>query len=257
MSDDANDEDGGITIYGADDGADDEGDDADDLGISVYTPATDDDEDDGDDDEVEVPVYGESADDSSADEDSDADGDNGDGDDDDFEIPVFGDSDDPEPTADPISVGVAEYAITDEGRPLRTSGLGSCLGLVVHDDVRGVSGLLHFMLPRAAESNGQNHSDAKFADTGIAAMLSAFVATGGDLSSASAKLAGGATMVDFDRVDTPIGSRNVEAARRELSDNGVEVVAEDTGGDAGRSLRYDPQTDELRVTGANGTERTL
>src|ERR1035438_6469681 len=47
-----------------------------------------------------------------------------------------------------IVVGMADCRISDApGEVLATYALGSCIGLMVHDPIRSIGGLLHFMLP--------------------------------------------------------------------------------------------------------------
>lgn len=159
-----------------------------------------------------------------------------------------------EPDPEPIPVGVADYALSTDERPLRTSGVGSCGVVAIHDETARVSGLLHFMLP-AAESGTADHPDAKFADAGIAALLSAFEAAGGRTSRSWAKLTGGATMIGFESFDRPIGDRNVEAARDALEANGLPLRGTDVGGDTGRQVTFDPRTGELLITTAAGERR--
>ncbi len=244
MSDDDED---GFTVYGADDDDDDDDDD----GFTVYG-ADDDDDDDGftvygaddddDDDDAGIPVFTPSSDD--------------DDDDDDFDIPVFGDEDDTE-HLDPITVGIAEYAVTDGSQPLSTSGLGSCVAVVVHDERAAVSGLLHFMLPESAKSKGRHDAEAKFADTGIETMLADLEAAGGTPSRSWAKLAGGASMIEFSGSDRSIGERNADAAREVLADHGVSIDGTDFGGQSGRSVVFDPETGEFTVKSASGEEKYL
>lgn len=45
-----------------------------------------------------------------------------------------------------------------------------------------------------------------------------------------------------------IGARNVEAARRALARDKISVVAEDVGGDFGRSIHFDLGDGRLRVS---------
>ena len=219
MTDDEGREAGGVRIYGEtdDDGAD----------------------------EFDVPVYGTTE--------------TEDDDDDDFDIPVYGDTDtsDDEPDLDGIAVGVADYAVTDRPRTLSTSGVGSCVGLAVYDDESEVAGLLHFMLPTADESRGRHHPDAKFADTGLEAMLADMTNLGAELTDAWAKFAGGATMVDFETDGRPVGERNVDAIEFLLDEHGISLVATDTGGRSGRTITFEPQTEELLVRTAVGTEKRL
>lgn len=156
----------------------------------------------------------------------------------------------------PLPVGVAEYAISSDERPLRTSGVGSCGVVVVHDERAGVSGLLHFMLPTAGR-RADRDPDAKFADSGIEALLEAFEDAGGSRTRAWAKLVGGAKMLDFDSFDRPIGDRNVEAARDALAAHDVPIRGDDVGGDAGRMVTFEPETGSVRVKTATGERRDV
>ncbi|MFP8954614.1 chemotaxis protein CheD (plasmid) [Natrialbaceae archaeon A-arb3/5] len=158
---------------------------------------------------------------------------------------------------DPILVGIADYALTTADDSLKTSGLGSCIGVAVHDEFAGVSGLLHFMLPGAAEVAGDGRPAAKFADTGLTAMLSEFEALGGNAARSWAKVAGGATMVEFEQGAESIGERNVAAVRRELDAYGVSIAGTDFGGNRGRSIEFDPESGTLTITCADGVERRL
>lgn len=171
---------------------------------------------------------------------------------------VYGEPDTPPTTTDePIAVGVADYAVSTDRRSLETSGLGSCIAVAVHDTAADVSGLLHFMLPRAAESNGQNHAAGKFADTGLEELFTEFIDSGGDPERSTARIVGGASMVQFTQSEYAIGERNVMAARSALQEYGVTIVGEETGGDTGRSVEFDPQAGELVIKRADGTETVL
>jgi len=143
---------------------------------------------------------------------------------------------------DRLRVGVADATATDGDETIVTSGLGSCVGIALYDDT-GVGGLLHAMLPEAPE-NGENA--AKYVDTGVAELLSEMEALGADRRSIKAKLTGGSSMLDLGE-DKPVGDKNVEAARRVLTDADIELIADETGGDSGRSVSFDPETGELRI----------
>lgn len=153
-----------------------------------------------------------------------------------------------------VRVGVAELDVTSAG-VLTTSGLGSCLGIALYDETTGVAGLAHLMLPSAGEST--DGTPAKFVDTGIPALLSAMAARGADTDAVTAKLAGGSDMYSFAGDDPPIGQRNVEAARATLDRLDVPVVAENVGGNHGRSLRFDAANGELLVRNANCEDVTV
>jgi chemotaxis protein CheD len=100
------------------------------------------------------------------------------------------------------------------------------------------------MLPEATPAYT---SPAKFVDTGIEAMLAEMCAAGATPETVTAKIAGGSTMLDLTTSGGSIGDRNVEATRAELADRDITLVAEDVGGEYGRSIQFDAETTELRI----------
>ena len=159
------------------------------------------------------------------------------------------------PSQTPVSrrsVGVADFAVTDDDTNLITSGLGSCVAVGLFDG--STAGLLHVMLPTA---NGRVvENPAKFADTGIEAMLDELAAIGAESGSLTAKIAGGSEMIAFSSQERSIGDRNVEAVRNVLDDHDVSVLAEDVGGDEGRTVQLD-RTGAFTVRTAQVGERIL
>ncbi len=56
---------------------------------------------------------------------------------------------------------------------------------------------------------------------------------------------------------TNMGQRNIEAVRRSLAALRIPVVAEDVGGEYGRSVRVDVATGLVRVRSLSGGDRDL
>jgi len=154
-----------------------------------------------------------------------------------------------EPKEERLKVGIAEYEVTTAGADLTTSGLGSCLGVAMYDDVAGVAGLVHVMLPSAAEVDDANK--AKFADTGIELLVEEMEREGAARRRIEAKIAGGSDMLDFSESGSGIGVRNTEQVEATLTELDIPIVSRDVGGDHGRSLRLDGNSGDLTVKSAN------
>jgi len=154
-----------------------------------------------------------------------------------------------------IKVGIAEYDLSTDGAVLTTSGLGSCIGVAIHDEQAPASGLVHVMLPVAEEVDGGN--PAKFADTGVETLVEELEAVGADRANMVAKIAGGSDMLDFSKNGSGIGARNVTVVRKTLDELGIPIVEADVGGDHGRSLRLEAATGQLIVKSANRDEKRL
>lgn len=149
-----------------------------------------------------------------------------------------------------VRVGLADVAVggPEPGLVFTTSGLGSCVAIALYDS-DGVGALLHAMLPAAPEDSV---TPAKYVDTGIDAALSRIGARTATRRPVRAKLAGGSSLLDLDHVPT-VGVQNVRAARDALAGLGVNLVAADTGGSGGRSVRFSPTTGDLTVIGPDHT----
>jgi len=153
-----------------------------------------------------------------------------------------------------VKVGIAEYEVTTDGAALTTSGLGSCIGVALHDPQANAAGLVHVMLPNA---EGKEGSRAKFADTGVEALVEAMEAAGANRSSMVAKLAGGSDMLDFSANGATIGSRNATQVKETLESFSIPIEGEDVGGDHGRSLRLESVTGDLVIKSANREENRI
>jgi chemotaxis protein CheD len=157
-------------------------------------------------------------------------------------------------TPDRIKVGIAEYEVTTNGAVLTTSGLGSCIGVAIFDEMAPAAGLVHVMLPSAEDMDG---NPAKFADSGVETLVEALEDAGGNTSNMVAKIAGGSDMLDFSESGSGIGERNVEKVRETLESYDIPLVGEDVGGDHGRSLRLEGVNGDLVVKSANKDAQTL
>ncbi len=129
-------------------------------------------------------------------------------------------------------VRMGELATSAGDDVLVTLGLGSCIGLALLDRPAGVAGLAHIMLPTGTAAT----SPGKFADTGVPALVGELVGLGARKARLEAVLVGGAQMLgNNSRLD--VGARNDSATREGLRAAGIRVVAAETGGRKGRTIR--------------------
>ncbi|MFC5603087.1 chemotaxis protein CheD [Sporosarcina koreensis] len=151
-----------------------------------------------------------------------------------------------------VRVGIADMNIVHAPDSIRTSGLGSCVGVVLYDETKKIAGLLHVMLPDSSLGRSDNLNAAKFADTGIYSLMEMLKAQGVRPLSLKAKIAGGSQMFQFGSSDSiRIGPRNVEAVKNELARLSIPIIAEDTGGSSGRTIEFDPMTSTLSIRTVN------
>ncbi|WP_374721860.1 chemotaxis protein CheD [Peribacillus tepidiphilus] len=152
-----------------------------------------------------------------------------------------------------IKVGIADMNIVRYPHVIRTSGLGSCVGVVIYDQIKELAGLVHVMLPDSSLAKEGQINIAKYADTGINELVKRLIREGARPSSLKAKIAGGAQMFQFSSGNDlmRIGPRNVEAVKHCLRKLGIPIVAEDVGGNNGRTIEFNPKTCLLNVRTVN------
>ncbi|MBI5555066.1 MAG: chemotaxis protein CheD [Elusimicrobia bacterium] len=141
---------------------------------------------------------------------------------------------------DPIKVGIADLKVSAAPNKIVTNALGSCVAIVLYDVAHRIGGLAHIMLPTTAFSKIRSNP-AKFADTAIPEMLIMMKRLGATKATVSAKIIGGAQMFANVLVEPlgNIGLRNVQAAKEALAKESINIIAEDTGGDCGKSVEID------------------
>lgn len=151
-----------------------------------------------------------------------------------------------------VKVGIADMNIIKYPSLIRTSGLGSCVGVVIYDEKKELAGMAHVMLPDSTLARSGQLNIAKFADTAVKELVNRLLKQGARLSMLKAKLAGGAQMFQFSGNDMMrIGPRNVDAVRKELADLRIRIIAEDVGGNSGRTIEFNPQTCLLQIRTVN------
>ena len=138
-----------------------------------------------------------------------------------------------------IAVRMGELAVSStSGDVLVSLGLGSCIGLALVDQRRGIAGLAHIMLPEAVPGGGPT---GKFADLAVPELLKQTTALGTTRGVLKAVLVGGAQMFSLGKGSSlDIGARNETAVRSLLAAERIPVVASATGGARGRTIRVFP-----------------
>jgi len=156
-----------------------------------------------------------------------------------------------------LLVGIADLKVGRESDIITTLGLGSCVGITMHDPIRKLGGMVHIMLPEYGGQSDQNRN--KFADSGIQDLLEKLIKSGAHRPSLVAKLAGGAHM--FSAASGPdflkIGERNVAVSISTLHTLRIPIVGNDTGGKHGRTIELYNETGKLKIRTAGYGEKFI
>jgi chemotaxis protein CheD len=133
-------------------------------------------------------------------------------------------------------------------------GLGSCIGLALVDQRRGIAGLAHVMLPEALAGGGPV---GKFADLAVPELVRQTTALGTSKNMLKAILVGGAQMFALgSSAAMDIGVRNDAAVCAALAAERIPVLAAEVGGSKGRTIRVIPGGAVLSKE-AGGAEKEL
>jgi len=148
-----------------------------------------------------------------------------------------------------VKVGMADLNIAVNGDVLKTTGLGSCVGLTLFDPLRKIAGMAHVMLPSSNIARDLQFNVAKYADTAVPDLLQKMIEIGAKRERLLAKMAGGAQMFTFaGQTDSlRIGPRNVESCTFLLKELGIPIIGQDTGGGYGRTIEFDSNNGILSI----------
>lgn len=134
-----------------------------------------------------------------------------------------------------VNVGIADFSVRRSPDILRTI-LGSCVGICLYDTINKIGGLAHIMLPTLKFKS----SEKKYADTAIPLMLNDVLKETGSKNDIVAKIIGGAQMfnVGENSIMGEIGKNNIIKVKEVLKELNIPIVAEDVGGDFGRTIDF-------------------
>jgi chemotaxis protein CheD len=134
-------------------------------------------------------------------------------------------------------VQIADMIVSDDPDDLLiTYALGPCLGVSMHDPLRGVGGLIHCQLPSAKDDAARARlRPLQFVDTGVLALLERLFEMGACRSNLVIKCAGAAKVVE-NLTLFKISERNHTVFRKLMWKNDLLIAAEEVGGSRPRTM---------------------
>jgi len=154
-----------------------------------------------------------------------------------------------------INIGIADLKVGTHPDVLRTI-LGSCVGICLYDPDARIVGMSHIML---AEKNTPEGNPKKYADTAIPLLVEEMVNAGSDTKKLVAKIIGGAMMFKIaeNSMMGEIGKSNVRKVKEILQSSGIPLLAEDTGGDFGRTIDFFSEDGSIKVKSLGKPEKLI
>lgn len=142
--------------------------------------------------------------------------------------------------ADTIKIGLGQQAISDRPDLMIATTLGSCVAACIHDPVRGIGGMNHFMLPDLPESELEGAGmAARYGSVAMERLINALLAAGAERQRLQVKLFGGGRVIDS---SYDIGGLNSRFALDYVRREGLTLAGHDLGGGSARRLHYFPHS---------------
>lgn len=153
-------------------------------------------------------------------------------------------------------------------RPTRvTTVLGSCVALTIFAPRHHMGGICHGMLPNCPSlphdheakwaTAGCNQTCFKYMDCSILYMLQAFDKARVPRGDLQIKLFGGSDMFNGVGEAPTVGRKNLEVAQELLKREGLQLLASNLGGGAGRKLHFFTHTGEVLMKHLNNSIRAI
>ena len=137
-----------------------------------------------------------------------------------------------------IQVKMGDMHAAHNPTTLQTTGIGSCIVIILYDPIAKVGAMAHAMLPAAPAEPVS--SPLRYVPNAIDAMLQELTAMGAHRDRLLAKLIGGAHMFSmYGTGRRGIGAENIASARKKLADENIPIAAEELGGSVGRTASID------------------
>lgn len=131
---------------------------------------------------------------------------------------------------DIVTIHPGEYHASDDDLIISTV-LGSCVAVAFFDARLGMAGLNHFMLPGGLDDPDIARSrSAKYGMFAIELLYNEMMKRGARKADLSAKVFGGASVLNLPGGPTRIPKDNVDFAFNYLRTEGIPIVASDVGG---------------------------
>jgi chemotaxis protein CheD len=128
--------------------------------------------------------------------------------------------------------------------------LGSCISACIWDEINGVGGMNHFLLPQRADNNTSNWGDSasyttRYGNWAMEYLVNEVIKQGATRNNMKAKIFGGGKIINS--MTTDVGNGNVEFVIEYLKLENIPIIANDTGGPWPRKVMFDPLTGRAQV----------
>lgn len=137
-----------------------------------------------------------------------------------------------------IILGYGELAIEKSPSIIETV-LGSCVAVILYDPILKIGGMTHILYP-----NVKNDFDTKGAFQAVSTLITKILALGSDRNKLRCELYGGANIHNS---FIGVGDKNLQKAKTLLTNVGIKINNEDTGGNHPRKITFNLNNGNVTV----------
>jgi len=148
---------------------------------------------------------------------------------------------------DAAKISPGEYYYTDQDMVIVTV-LGSCVSACIRDNITGIGGMNHFMLPTSASVDQDSPVSAsmRYGTYAMEVLINQLLRNGARRENLEAKIFGGGNVLEsFTTMN--VGDRNAIFVRKFLKEEGIRVMGEDLLDIYPRKVYYFPKTGRVLV----------
>ncbi len=147
-----------------------------------------------------------------------------------------------------------EYHVTEGGREMMVTVLGSCVAACIHDPITKISAMNHFLLP----GDIFTQASPKYGIFAMEYMINEVLKRGGVKTRLQVKVFGGAKVLPNSSID--VGDKNIKFIREYLANESLTLSSSDLGGDYARRIHFCGDTGKVmmrRVESVKEVEKVI
>ncbi|MCQ8105230.1 chemoreceptor glutamine deamidase CheD [Methylomonas sp. SURF-2] len=142
-----------------------------------------------------------------------------------------------------------DYYVTKDNEMITTV-LGSCVSACIRDNVLGIGGMNHFMLPETSRSRLNSREEAvvgtalRYGNYAMEHLINTILQYGGKRKNLEVKLFGGSKII---ATLGDVGARNIEFVLDYVDMEALKLASHDLGGIYPRKVNFFPQSGRVRM----------
>ena len=138
-----------------------------------------------------------------------------------------------------ITIHIGGYYVSKEPSVVKTI-LGSCISVCLFESENKIGGMNHFMLPESKDlDNLDDYNNTRYGIYAMEVTLNDILKLGGKKSNITAKVFGGGNVLPGVTSNVlKIADKNINFAKKFLSDENIPIISEDIGGNSPRKVFF-------------------